>query len=141
MGYRSDIRCLIYGPPDAIKKLEVAVAMLTGDANPFEMMKGDLKYYNGKRFEGDSEDVLRFIDLTADDWKWYDSYPEVIAWHKLMDWIQENEPNGVCLEYIRVGEEEGDVDQKYVGSTWGFYYPRTMIRGEGPVEITKDGQG
>jgi len=139
VGYRSDVRCLIYGPVEEIKKFEVAIAILMGDANPFELNKSDLKFYNGIRYGRDPGPRLRFIDLNCEAVRWYDSYPDVESWKKLLAWIQENEPDGVCLEYVRVGEEGRDVDQRNVGDTWGFIWPKTTIECSEP-EVIKDEQ-
>jgi len=58
------------------------------------------------------------IRFEVDDVKWYDSYPDVIAHHKLLDLADEyaEKYDSVSWCFVRIGEETGDIDTRYGGS-------------------------
>lgn len=107
MGYRSEVRCLIY-PAD----------MPMVDKAPFyekfEMLKTVMNTTFKDVFDMWSEHFTvdegnRVIDFAVDDVKWYDSFPDVIAFDNMLPAIEEL---GFCYEFIRVGEENGDVEYR-----------------------------
>lgn len=123
MGYRSQVRCLIYGPPDKINAMVVKHQLEGGQL--FEsFFKDSISRYRAKRSIYDAEasrltepngvsravwreEEVEVIDLSGDDWKWYDGYEDVQAWEEFMrsaaDW-------DCSYEFIRIGEEPGDVE-------------------------------
>lgn len=81
MGYRSDL---------AIWLPEEAQSLLT------EELKTSL-----------SEDWDKHEDnvWTADNWKWYSDYPEVIMWEKFLKQLSSN---NIEYDFIRIGEDNDD---------------------------------
>ncbi len=57
------------------------------------------------------------IRFEAEDVKWYDSYPDVIAHHKLLNLADEYAEKYNCVSwcFVRIGEESGDIDTQYGG--------------------------
>ena len=51
--------------------------------------------------------------LYGSDWKWYPDYPDVQAWNKLWDSMQEIE--GISGYFVRVGEEQADIEEMEFG--------------------------
>jgi hypothetical protein len=52
----------------------------------------------------DNYEVL-FLDF--DEVKWYDSFPEVIAWKAF---LAKAEESGMYYEFVRLGEDDSDVE-------------------------------
>jgi hypothetical protein len=101
MGYRSDVKAVFYATPD-----KAAAVKLFVDENFPEELAGQLrpiknKYYAGYMFE--DENV-----------KWYDSYPEVIAFNRFVSNFLELAEQGEikwAYEFIRIGEDNDDVEE------------------------------
>ena len=55
-------------------------------------------------------------DFTWEYTKWYDTYPEVQAVENLLDMLQDDD-----YGFIRVGEEEGDIESKGHPSEYDMY--------------------
>ena len=68
MGYRSDIKAAFYATPDKAAAMKLYV-----DENFPEELAGQLRPINSKLYQG-----YLFEDENV---KWYDSYPEVIAFN------------------------------------------------------------
>ena len=60
-------------------------------------------------------------DFTWEYTKWYDSYEEVRAVEGLMDMLQEDD-----YGFIRLGEEEGDIESKGCPSEYDMYTNTTV---------------
>jgi hypothetical protein len=105
MGYRSDVKSLIYGDPEHMKVFIVKTKLL-GAANALELFKDSIVIQTVKP-EPNVE--LTCIELRGEDWKWYESYTDVIAWEKL---LKDAEKDGLEYEFVRVGEESGDIDER-----------------------------
>jgi hypothetical protein len=126
MGYRSQVRSLIYGDPALICAL-VAADALTGKGGIALNNFGDsLKRYSFTTSVYDNEatnaqkpdanggrnliyrDVeFQCLDLCGDFWKWYPDYPDVMAWENLLIRAAEM---GLNTEFVRIGEEDDDVE-------------------------------
>jgi hypothetical protein len=123
MGYRSQVRAVIYGDPEKLQAF-ITKAMLEG-CSVFEHFKDDLRRYRSALRDYDAEATaaqpanaqggretqwkltpIEVLDLKGDDWKWYDDYADVKAWHALMD---ESADFDLSWEFVRVGEETPDV--------------------------------
>lgn len=105
MGYRSEVAGLIYAPQELVSKFKkdhADVMQLLDD----EFNDGSLKYL--------SDEVYDFIYLHGKEWKWYDDYKEVKAWHDLMDLA---EKDGLAVEFVRIGEEYDDIETDYRGAS------------------------
>jgi hypothetical protein len=100
MGYRSDVKAVFYATPD-----KAAAVKLFVDENFPEELAGNLrpiknKYYVGYMFE--DENV-----------KWYDSYPEVVAFNAFVSnylELAEQEEIKWAYEFVRVGEDSDDIE-------------------------------
>jgi hypothetical protein len=110
MGYRSDVRCVIYAPrvEDAEGKYEsLKLLMNTRYAQVMEEFGGCVHW----------NDRLQLLDFDIEDVKWYDGYADVIMF---TDMYQNMPTLGYCVEFIRVGEESDDVEthEEGVGDNW-----------------------
>ena len=114
MGYRSDVRCAIYGTKEIIETIKAA-EKLKDEGDVLELFK---EYIT----EWDTPTGDAYLYLKYDDVKWYDSYEDVIAWTKFMDSIIEligdddTNVGDLCMEFVRIGEENGDIDEDYYGN-------------------------
>ena len=101
MGYRSDVKAVFYAPTE-----KAAAVKLYVDENFPESLNDCLrpvknKYYAGYLFE--DENV-----------KWYDSYPEVIAFNRFVSnflELAEQEEIAWCYEFMRIGEDNDDIEE------------------------------
>lgn len=121
MGYRSDLVVLIY--PDAGNKLEeqalydqLKVLMAT----TFKATIDGTSIVDG--FAScmkwlDADHVLKFDIL---DVKWYPSYPDVQRFEAMLSTF-DGEISGYCTEFVRIGEESGDVEERRTGENNQYY--------------------
>ena len=103
MGYRSQVRSIIYGPDDKVTEF-VAAKKLVGDAALAEVWSETTTYlvaYGGETW--------RVFDLKCDQWKWYSDYPDVAAWMSMLDEAEEAE---LQYEFARIGEDDNDLEYK-----------------------------
>lgn len=122
MGYRSNLVVLIY--PDIQNPSEeqplyeqLKVLMATTFKNVSEEF-GD-PYMTWQ----DSDHVLKF---ELDDVKWYPSYPDVQMFTQMMDAFQnscdaDTGIKGYCTEFVRVGEDNDDVEEGHSGHNNHYY--------------------
>lgn len=101
MGYRSEVRCVIYGEPDKLQAL-ITKHILEG-SKVFEQFKDSLKRGEMHWAKG----TIEVLELYGDSWKWYPDYPDVMAFTALRD---EAPDFGLSYEFIRVGEEDDDLE-------------------------------
>lgn len=105
MGYRSNIRCLIY--PKNVQEKDTSdtqfdalkLIMNTTFKNVLDMWSAHITF----------DDKHRVVDFAVEDVKWYDSFHDVIAVDEM---LPEIEGLGFCYEFVRVGEENGDVEYR-----------------------------
>jgi hypothetical protein len=120
MGYRSNLVVLIY--PDV--------------KNPSEEqpLYEQLKVLMGTTFKGvseefgdpymtwqDSDHVLKF---ELEDVKWYPSYPDVQMFEKMLEALNPDSSDdipGYCTEFVRVGEDNDDVEETHTGHNNHYY--------------------
>lgn len=119
MGYRSQVKALIY--PDAPEDPMSVTNLPDYYTEKYDLLKTLMKttfghltgegawLANGFEFD-DKRDCLIF---TAEDIKWYESYPEVDAFHTFLNDVTEL---GYCTEFIRIGEETDDIQQDFTGT-------------------------
>ena len=122
MGYRSNLMALIY--PDTETKAE--------DKEPYEALKTLMNtafkevadtFHDDMEWHNDTS-CLKF---KIDDAKWYESYPEVQAFTRMMEFFRD-ESHGYCTEFIRIGEEWDDVEKSESGHyVVGFMHIRREI--------------
>lgn len=109
MGYRSNLVALIY--PDTDTKHE--------DKEPYEALKTLMNTafkdvadtFHSDMYWVDSNCCLKF---DIQDVKWYESYPDVQAFNRMMDFFRDEE-HGYCTEFIRIGEDTDDVEAYETG--------------------------
>ena len=104
MGYRSDIKAAFYPERDE----DFPLIKLWVDANITEF-----KYRIAKRSGS------RFILFEFNGVKWYDSYPEVIAFNNALVEFEDMFGDGkdidapmAFMEFIRLGEDPTDVEER-----------------------------
>lgn len=80
-------------------------------------------------------DNKQLVKFEASDVKWYDSYPDVIAHHKLLELADEyaEKYNCVSWSFVRIGEETGDIDTQYGGNgeATSMLYPVSSLCWDG----------
>jgi hypothetical protein len=63
------------------------------------------------------------VKFECQDWKWYDSYPDIQFLERLFDEFEElligNQDTAYALEYVRIGEDIEDIDQRFRGAIEG----------------------
>jgi len=119
MGYRSQVTAVIYPGeptdpmgPDAYKEYETrmyeALRFLMGTkyAQLMEMQWG---WFGSLARWDDREKRLVF---EMHDVKWYESYEDVKAFDAMLVEVTEL---GYCSEFVRVGEESDDIENRYEG--------------------------
>ena len=97
MGYRSQVRSMIYGEPKAMESFK------KDHDDEIDMLVN----YMGDMIKFDKVDDHEAIILIGYDVKWYQNFDEVEIWHELMTLAQEN---GLSVEYCRVGEDYDDYE-------------------------------
>jgi hypothetical protein len=122
MGYRSNIRCLLY-PLDTP----------TGDAPSLSDNYHALVTLMNTTFKNVVDDFSsdmtldphhRVVDFVIDDVKWYPSYPDVQAFEKMLDEVAEL---GYCYEFVRVGEDQNDIEMRESDHSNGYLGVTTRI--------------
>jgi hypothetical protein len=122
MGYRSDVKVLIY--PDADKAGDAPVLydqLKTLMATTFKEVSDE---FGGPCMVWmDAECVLQF-DIPGV--KWYPSYPDVQMFTTMLGAFKgycdgDDDIKGYCTEFVRVGEETADVEESYSGENNQYY--------------------
>lgn len=117
MGYRSDLKVLIY--PDAcaseeqmLEKYE-QLKVLMGTT-----FKEVVDEYFGSCMTWMHKDCALMFSLEGV--KWYPGYKDVQAFEKMMEAFDGDVP-GYCTEFVRVGEENDDVEERHTGDNNQYY--------------------
>lgn len=108
MGYRSEVKGIIYGTEQELKDFKEAC---------FDLYNQVREEY-GDEITDESNDKFKLIYLNAPYTKWYDEYEEVQHWNQLYALAQEA---GLNTEFARAGEENGDIEVDYSGETCEYY--------------------
>ena len=118
MGYRSSVVCLMYGNND-IGDNTIVKEFVRARVDAYASEKGEAVKYVTDAFYYDGWGVK----FECQDWKWYDSYPDIIFLEELFEEFEElligNQDTSYGLEFVRVGEEIEDIEQRYRGSIEG----------------------
>jgi hypothetical protein len=118
MGYRSDVRSVIYGETSKMKVFmdehQAQIQLVQEDVTDIEVK------------ENDGETVLH---MHNDSVKWYEDYPGVIAWNKMLEKAEEAE---LAYEFIEIGEDPSDYTQRSAGPSRGMigYVRQTVLNEE-----------
>jgi len=145
MGYRSQVRSLIYGDPDKLQAL-VTKHMLEGgmafaDKSGLRRYRMTRKVYtatddhDGRAYEWVDHEV-EVLDLYGDDWKWYPDYPDVQEWERLLADAPEFD---LSTEFVRIGEETEDIEQSsHIADDGDSYLGISrQIADDLPAEVTE----
>ena len=122
MGYRSSVVCLMYGNNDIGDNTIVK-----------EFVRSRVEEYSGSGGGHEASDYVRDafdysgwgVKFECQDWKWYDSYPDIQFLEKLFDEFEElligedASETSYALEYVRIGEDIEDIDQRFRGAIEG----------------------
>jgi hypothetical protein len=65
-------------------------------------------------------DADRVLKFTMDDVKWYPSYADVQAFETMLEEFGDDIP-GYCTEFVRIGEESDDIEQRQTGNNNEYY--------------------
>lgn len=84
-----------------------AMSMIDQSGEYEAMKESDLWWRGG--MDSDNNAIL----IEFDNVKWYDSFDEVQSFTALMDMIGKDYEDYIHAAYIRIGEEEGDVETRY----------------------------
>jgi hypothetical protein len=108
MGYRSEVKSLVYGEPAAMAKFMADNAELVDAVR--EDFGSSLDTYHK------SKQTLLYLDMPYV--KWYDDDAGVIRWGNLLSLANEAE---LMTEFVRIGEEAGDIEQEYSQTECEYY--------------------
>jgi len=115
MGYRSNVMALIYperGSDDMVAKYEQLKVLMATTFKEVTDEFGD-PYMEWM----DADRVLKF---NMPDVKWYPSYSDVQMFEKMLEAFGDDIP-GYCTEFVRIGEESDDVEQRQTGDNNEYY--------------------
>jgi hypothetical protein len=118
MGYRSDVKALIYPSGGEHNLLEYDKLKLLFNTTFQDVFTSWGEDY----FEWD--DRHRVLMFDANSVKWYDSYPEIKTFVKFLADVQEL---GYEYEFIRIGEEDDDVETDSTGDAENYMYVSRSI--------------
>lgn len=130
MGYRSQVRALIYGPKDHLDAYIVQVRLIENKNRVFKDFSESLTRYAAKVavFSETTgtlvEQEVHVLDLYGDNWKWYENYEDVQAWEAFMREAENNELN---YEFVRIGEEANDIVIECSTQAAGFISVNSVI--------------
>jgi hypothetical protein len=108
MGYRSEVKSLVYGEPAVMTKFMADNAELVDAVR--EDFGSSLDTYHK------SKQTLLYLDMPYV--KWYDDDAGVIRWGNLLSLANEAE---LMTEFVRIGEEAGDIEQEYSQTECEYY--------------------
>ena len=100
MGYRSEVKSLVYGDKDLMDEF------IKDNTDLIDALEND---FDG-HIETIEKPVETFIYLNLDYAKWYESYSDVSRWHNILKLADDA---GLKFEFVRVGEENGDIEYKH----------------------------
>jgi hypothetical protein len=115
MGYRSQVRCLIYGSKQDVDAFLTAHVII-GGSRVLQHFSNTLSRYAIDTYDGFK---LHVLDLNEESCKWYSDYEEIIAWEAFMN---EAPDMGLEYEFYRLGEEFSDIEERRTEGGRGFLY-------------------
>jgi hypothetical protein len=118
MGYRSDVKALIYpvsGEHNLLNYDKLKTLMNTTFKDVFDAWNDEYFKWN---------DEHRVLEFSADSIKWYDGYPDVARFTRFLSEVQELEYE---YEFIRLGEDMDDVEDDSTGDSEGYLYVSRSI--------------
>jgi hypothetical protein len=111
MGYRSDMKALVYPPSGEHNLLEYEKLKTLMNTT----FKDFYDYWQDPHLEWD--DKHRVLKFSIESVKWYDSYPEVVEFNRFLTEVHDL---GYVWESVRLGENDDDVE--FLGSNNAEWY-------------------
>jgi hypothetical protein len=111
MGYRSDVKALVYpmsGADNLLNYDKLKTLMNTTFKDVYDSW-GDA-YFTW-------DDKHRVLMFSAESIKWYDSYPDVAKFTPFLDAVHELEYE---YEFMRIGEDDTDIESMNSGDSEGY---------------------
>lgn len=108
MGYRSEVSSIIYAKKDIMDKFKVD----NSDSIKELETHFENNYDEGLSYQSNPDYDIIF--LRGNGWKWYETYTDVKAWNNLMNLAIDK---GLSVEFIRIGEDEADIEVKYINDS------------------------
>lgn len=129
MGYRSQVECCIYGDP------KDCATFLLKEAELIHQIIEDWQDFDPSSDEGVtlySPNDANLMILHMNDVKWYEGYDTVDRFMKLLQNIRleaekDTPAYEMTYEFIRVGEESGDIEDLSCGDPEGKLCTSTTI--------------
>ena len=118
MGYRSDVKALIYplgGEHNLLEYDKLKTLMNTTFKKVYESWGDEYFKWN---------DAHRVLVFDANSVKWYNSYPDVALFTPFLDEVHEL---GYEYEFIRIGEDDTDIEHMNSGDSESFLYVSRTI--------------
>jgi hypothetical protein len=118
MGYRSDVQALVYplgGEHNLLEYDKLKTLMNTTFKDVYEKWGNDYFTWDDKH---------RVLKFSANSVKWYDSFPDVAVFTPFLDAVHEL---GYEYEFMRIGEDDTDVESMNSGDAEGFMYVQRTI--------------
>jgi hypothetical protein len=103
MGYRSEVAYRIGFTNKEVLSEFIALVMLKGGEFRKALSECEIKIQDNGRDEC-------FVNFWACDVKWYDDYPQVKAHTWLYKYAVERFPDDASYKFLRIGEEQGDIE-------------------------------
>ncbi len=116
MGYRSDLVVLIYPDVEHADDMQSKYDQL-------KVLMGTTFKHVGDGWLGECMkwlDTDRVLKFDMEDVKWYPSYPDVQRFEAMLSTF-DGEISGYCTEFVRIGEESGDVEERRTGENNQYY--------------------
>lgn len=114
MGYRSQVGYLImFTEKEVYDQFKVQYKL-----DPkFELCREDESDSLRKSVHLQWIDEKQLVKFEAHDVKWYEDYPDVKCHHDLLNLADEYNEKYDCVswQFVRIGEEEGDIESEYGG--------------------------
>ena len=135
MGYRSEVGYLImFKEQEVYNQFKVQYKLDDKFKLCWEDEENTNEYASTLRFN----DEKCMVTFKATDVKWYDSYPDVRCHHDLLTLADEYHEKYNCVSwtFVRVGEEQGDVESQYGGDgdANSYVYPVSYVNWDIPHE-------
>ena len=132
MGYRSSVVCLMYGNND-IGDNTIVKEFVRSRVEAYTSGRAEVGKYITDAFSYDGWGVK----FECQDWKWYDSYPDIQFLEQLFDEFEElligddRSETSYGLEFVRIGEDSDDIEERMRGAIEGRLYITRCISVDG----------
>jgi len=137
MGYRSQVAGII-SVNQVRKEDDKGSHYYDYDKAKFKEMIGFIKltkFYEAWNTTDDDRNCFGWKDgafiFYGDSFKWYSDYPDVKAWYEMWENLQSIE--GISGYFVRVGEEQGDIEQEEFGADpcYDHFHPFSALNFSG----------